>query len=364
MKNIPKKLFITIFFLLVISPLIFSSIVGYYFVFNSNTSKQYKEEIVDYTINRLEPLSRELNETIKNASKDILFISQLSSVKELTTNNKSIATAKQDFASFLEKNRAYYKLQYVGKSGEEIVNMQYLNNQYEKTKLENVKNESYFKKILELNTNEIYISNIEFNSMDTATNSPTSIVKIGIPLTNKNNEKIGILALSLSTDELLNEIIEYSRDNEETVFLVDQQGNYLAYPDKLKAPSFYAREKLQNFFNEYPEFKKDISSSYNKGSLEQKDKIFVYQIIYPTISTPEIYRGSEKIWGKNSENNFYWILVSESSRSVASEHSANFQYISFVILVGGGAMVIILLVFCFILKFSGKFFQEMKKIKK
>jgi hypothetical protein len=360
--KISRKLIVEIFGLLIVSPFIFSSIVGYYLVFNQTVaSNNYAEDdIVDATLRRLEPLYNDLNSEIKDASKNIKFLSELSSIRNLVEGEKVESLVRKDFASFLDEDKTNYRLQYIDQSGEVVIDIESLGNgQFKDFESRNVKNQSYFEKISQLENGEMYTSNVEFDADNTSL-SPYPFIRIGIPLINTLGEKRGMLVLSMPTDYLFDEIGKYSR-SEESVFLVNQKGDYLANQDKSKEV-YFSYGTAPNLFTEYPEIEKSISADSDRATIKYQNKLFVYRIIYPTISTSEVYKGSEKVWGKDSEKSFYWMLMSESSQSIKNQSDQLPAYLTFIMIVGGGSVLLIMLIFLVILKISGDFFREKTKI--
>jgi hypothetical protein len=355
--KISRKLIIGVFGLLIIAPFIFSSIVGYYFIFNQGiVSDTRAEDTIEATSRRLDLLYDELNSEIKIASKDIKFLSELSSIQALIEDDKKKALVKKDFLSYLNNDKTNYRLQYINQFGAAVVDIESLGkDQFREAESKNVKKQPYFEKILQLESGEMYISNVELDA-DGISLMPHSFIRIGIPITDTFGTKEGILMLSIPADSLFGEIGKCSRV-EESVFLVNQQGDYLAHQDKTKE-IYFSENKRSNLFNEYPQIKNNISIDFDRGVIKDKNNLFVYRIVYPTISLSEVYKGSEKVWGKNSEKSFYWILMSESSQAAASQESPLFTYLTFILVVGGGALLLIMLVFLIFLKISGSFFKE------
>ena len=99
------------------------------------------------------------------------------------------------------------------------------------------------------------------------------------------------------------------------------------------------------------------SSKYNRF-------LFSFRHIYPTTGSFEIYEGSKKIFGENSENNYFWVLISVSKKDNVKGflNQSKKDYLSSLLFSGFIVLIIVVLVFLVAFKNNkNKYFWDRKK---
>ncbi|MCH8945827.1 MAG: cache domain-containing protein [Nanoarchaeota archaeon] len=308
---------------------------------------------------------------------NLMFISDLSSLKKITSssnNNGILEDLENDFLNFLEENVVYYQLGYIDNEGNEVLKAEREDGVVElfsEENLENKKDEDYFSKTLNFERGEIFISQVvlnvdedgEIDNLGTEENPIyLPIIFYATPTFSESGEKTGVVFLSYEADFFLDDIRNSVREGE-TIFLINEEGYYLAHPDREKEFAFvFGRD--DNIYSDYPEISKEILLDYNKRRFETGNLIFTFRYIYPTETDFGIHKGSEKIFGKNPEESYFWVLVSVSEKEKMNETIRELKtgYIYFLLFSGLVVLIIIFLIFVAVFRcFDNKDSKEKKR---
>ena len=372
-KFVGRKPLIGIILLLFLILLVFLITDGY---FNLDRDiKIYSADAVDIIDQRMKSLLSEVNIFPQYVGDDLVFLSRLSSLKKVISSKESnedvMGDLENDFLEFLRESTAYYQLGYIDKEGNEIVKAEYDGKIYKiipKEELESKKDADYFSKTFDFNEEEVFISQIYLNTKNgeienrgTAENPEyVPVILSAVPVF-INGEKTGVIFLSFYADYFLDDIRNFQRPGE-GIFLIDEEGYYLAHPNKeIEFAFVFGRDN--NIYNDYPELSKEIMSDYTKRSFETDDLIFSFKYIYPTAGDFGVHKGSEKVFGENPEESYFWILVSVSDKDEINDTIKELRsgYIYFLLFSGLVVLIIIFLIFVAVFKcFDGKAFKGKK----
>jgi len=335
-----------------------------YFTLNRDV-KIYSADAVDIIDQRMDSLLSEVNVFPQYVGDDLMFLSELSSFKKVTSFSENtdeiLKDLENDFLNFLKESSAYYQLGYIDKEGNEILEAEREGGVVEiisKENLKNKKDEDYFSKTLNFDKGEIFISQIELNVEDgEIDNFGTEenpiylpIIFYAIPTFSESGERTGVVFLSYEADNFLDDIRNSAREGE-TIFLTNEEGYYLAHPNSKKefAPIF---GRDDNIYSDYPEISKRILLDYNNRRFETDDLIFSFKYIYPTAGNFGVHKGSEKIFGENPEESYFWVLVSVSDKDEINKTIGGLRsdYIYFLLFSGLIVFIIVLLIFVAVFK--------------
>ena len=323
----------------------------------ANNAQMYAADTREYLDERANTLFFEINGFPRGAGYDLLFLRGLSSLKEVMIAQNGVASDKvkknleQDFARFMNENKAYSQLRYIDRTGREAVKVTFNGTDYAAapgSELQLV-DAPLARQMAALDDGEIYISPLSLNNRS---NSAQGIPNIGLPVMSYSvlvfddkSERQGILVMTVDANYFLDDIRRAKREGE-TVFLINSKGYYLAHPDREKEFGL-ATGKNITIYDDYPrEIADTLLHDTERRTVENDEYIFTYRDIYPTIGNSEVYKGSEKIYGKNSEKEYYWVLVTVSDKkslngAVEDLQRANIMTLTFA---GGILLVIIILV--------------------
>lgn len=364
-KFLNRKFVFSLICILFITLFIFLAIQGY---FNLKIHiKNYRANSLDLIDQRIKSLLFEINNFPGSAGSDILFLSELSCMfgaanfVDIELRKQTIKDIEEDFLLFLRANSAYYQLRYIDETGMEIIRADFDGSKYNvisEQMLQDKLDRYYFNETMKLNEREIFVSpldlNIEGGEIENrgTKNNPiyVPVIRYAIPLFDDKEIRKGILISNIYADYFLEDIRRAQREGE-IVFLINNEGYYLAHPNKSKEFAFMFESKEDNFLNDYPEIKKEFLLDFTKRRFESNDLIFTFRYIYPTATSFEIYEGSKQIFGKNPEDKYYWILVSISDKEIINKMNYSLRNSYFFYLLFSGLIILIIFVLVFYINF-------------
>ena len=324
------------------------------------------KELFDTIDQRIKFIILEINDFPKSAGNEILFLSRLSciaGVSQLSDGGaKEVAMrdSQKDFLTFLKENNAYYQLIYVDENGKEVIKATAnLDNTYSlasKDELRDISSEYLFKKTTALENKEIFVSPLTLNTDNGRVenvgtlNSPkyVPVIKYATRIFDDDGKSLGMIILSVDANYFLEDIRRSQRDGEK-VFLINNDGYYLANYEEEKEFSFMFSDRDYSIYEDYPFLSSDVLEDSDNRRLEIDGVIFTFRHIYPTATSFEVHEGSQQVFGDNPEEEYYWILVSVSDRNILNSATDGFkENYRFSLLFSGLIIILIMLLLLFI----------------
>lgn len=297
---------------------VFSVVHGYFLT--KNTIAIETANALDSIDERMESLSLAINLIPRGTGNDVLFLSNLTSLTHLIASEsktqEEYAALENDFRAFLEENTIYDTIEYRDVTGAFVAGASFegVDASVTRTPLgEDVSNvpREHLDRIPLLHSGEVYISPITLMHHKDS-NSYKPMLYYGTPII-EGSEMKGMVLARVYADYFLDDIRHASKD-EETIFLVDTSGQYLAHSDRSKEYGMVTGSGA-SLFRDYPEVSEHVFSHEQERHLKRQDDIVTVRYIHPTISSFEVYRGSEKIFGQTPEAHYFWVLISVSDTS-------------------------------------------------
>lgn len=337
--------------------ILFAFLIIYGFLNLDRDTKIHAAEVKYMIDQRMDSLLYEMNIFPQGIGDDLLFLSELSSLKKVGSSvgesrDKAIRDLENDFFKFLKRSTAYYQLRYIDERGEEIVRAEFDGNNYKlisKDKLQNKKERNYFDEAVKLNKGEIYISQLDLNvEKGVIENKGTEknpvyvpVIRVATPVFS-DKELRGIVIFNIYADYFLDNIRRGYREGER-VFLINRAGYYLAHPNREKEFAFMF-DGEDNFYDDFPEVSKEMLLDLNKRRFESNELIFTFKYIYPTAGGAGIY--------SDLGGDYSWILVTISEKDEINNTLSKLEngYLYFLLFSGLVILSIIVLVFVLVFK--------------
>lgn len=362
-----KTILITVFILLGLLLVYFSfNLYGIYTVNRDN----YVSDNIDAIKQRMDSLFLEINDFPRDEGDDILYLGKMNSLnKFINADEGNLVSLKKnvedDFYVFMEVSPVYYQLRYIDESGLEIVRINRVDDDIFITPEKDLKNKReryYFEKAMELDREEIYVSSLDLNiennvieNRGTAENPEyVPVIRYAMPVFNTEEERKGIIVFNVYADYFLEDVRRLRGSGEET-FLIDNNGYYLAHPNKSKEFSFMFGGEY-SISSDYGRIGNEIIKGFDKRFFENDEYVFTFRHLYPTIGTFEIYKGSKKILGEDPAREYYWVLISVSEKEKLNVNIVNMRtdFVRF-FLVSVFIIFIIIILLLIILVMNGDF---------
>lgn len=296
----------------------------------------YEANILDSIDQRLFSIFFEVNSFPSSFKNDVLFLSKSSILERFVNDEKNQANLESlriYFFDFARSNPAYSQVRYIDEEGDEIIRIDFDGVEHtvvQEDKLQNKIDRYYFDETLNVGAGNIFISKLDLN----VENKKIEVKKIGddsffvpmirysTPIFDRTGKFRGIVILNVYADYFLESVRSAQREGEEVV-LIDNEGYYLAHPNRSKEYGFMFGDASENFYEDYPNISKEVLLDPRKRGLEFGDLIFSFRQIYPISSSFESFRKTSQ--ANNFSEEYSWVLVSVSNREIISQIFKDFE---------------------------------------
>ena len=312
---------------------------------------------LDMIDQRMQNVTTRINSFPSSAADEILVLSRFSCFKEYIGASKAEKEKiswriEHDFLEFLKQSPAYYQLRYIDENGQELVRVDHDGEGdykvIQKDKLQNKKDRYYFQEAMQLKEGGVFISQLDLNIENgQIENRGTKefpvhvpVIRYAIGVFDASGNRKGIVVANIYANYFLDDIRDMQR-NKDAVVLINQDGYYLAHPDKEKEYGFMLGNDY-NFFTDYPDVANKIFSDKENVRAITDEWIATYKYINPQETSFEIFQGA-----RDKVDDYYWILIDLTpKKDVYKSFSAYLSnYLSFILLNFGFLLIIISLVY-------------------
>lgn len=335
--------------------------------FYIQTSENYRIDNIDEIKGRMNTLFYEINDFPEDKGNDMLYLSKLDDLHKLVNSDvvsESLrGSVENDFFVFMEVNPVYYQLRYIDETGQEIAMVHRMNGELSVAGddvLENKRTRFYFKETMTLEKDEVYISPLDLNVEERVIENRGTkenpeyvpVIRYAMPLFNDAGARKGILIFNVYADLFLEDVRRMASEGEIS-FLVNNDGYYLAHPDRSKEYSFMF-DGSESISSDYGVIGNEIINDFDNSYLENDEYVFTFRHLYPALGTFETYQGAKRLLGENPEKEYYWTLVSVSDKAELNVNVVNMK-IDFVrfFLVSALIIVVMIILLLIILAVNG-----------
>lgn len=331
--------------LLILCGVLLALIVGHTVLSSRELSRTYWATSVDMIDQRLNSIIGEINTFPRAAGNDMVFLSSLSSLKETDLDN-----LEKDFLAFLSENTAYYQLAFVDQSGKDQILAEFDGQNYTATRNvpQNLYSLEWIENMSRLGKGEVFISQIKLTTIN---GKDAPIIVYAAPVYTSEQDKKGLIVGSVYANYFLDDIREANRDGE-IVFLIDNQGNYLAHADRAREFGHLLGSD-KHFQKDYPDVAEQILSDPEKRVIMSNTQVFSMRAIYPTKGSFALFKGAEKI-EENSKNSYFWILISVTDKKYLQNSTQDLMNSTIIFTLFSIAALLGIIAVGYILAFRGR----------
>lgn len=196
----------------------------------------------------------EIKNFVNNSTDDLMVISNTPPIQGIIrakdnggidpmTRDKTeywYARLEQIFSAFLQNHPEYFQMRYIDEKGNEIVRADSDGKTVKiipKAELQSKAQYPYFTETIKLNQNDIYYSEINLNREQGRIEVPhTPVFRIATPVYDSKKQVRGIVIINLYARYIFSNVI--STAGEIRKYIINQDGYFLAHPDKSKEFGF------------------------------------------------------------------------------------------------------------------------------
>ena len=226
-------------------------------------------------------------------------------------------TLENIFFLFCAEKGIYDQVRLIDNTGKEILRVNYNNGDpfmVPENQLQIKKNRYYFRDVIDLNQNEIYISPFDLNIENGELEKPIKpMIRIGTPITNDKQGKEGIVVLNYLGDRLFEKINAYKEDFMGNLSIVNSDGYWLNGSDSEFLWGFMFPDKKDISYAKYFENEWKSISSSDYGSIRSKNGLINHITIYPadvgwhsSDGSPFAYQSSTIHF---ADKDYYWKAI-------------------------------------------------------
>jgi len=227
-----------------------------------------EEYLIEYRINRL--------------TSDLNFI--YDTLKQHFQKEDDYRHIEELWLAYSDTRRVFDQIRYLDAEGNEIVRVDYAPDGafvMPKDQLQNKKDRYYFQQTINLNENQIYISNLDLNMEKGAIEMPINpVIRFARPFFDESGVKQGIVILNYYASDILTMIESVGSSSFGEVFFLNKDGYWLYHSnDSYTEWAFsYNPDSTVNFKNYYPKEWGMISAG-GTGTMTTDNGYFCYAAI-------------------------------------------------------------------------------------
>lgn len=244
---------------------------------------------------------------LTSVGRNTVFFADLSSLDDFELDE-----VEHDFFNFMKGNEAYYQIRYIDETGQEKVRVDFDGNEIFPVPLEDLQykgDREYFIETSKLSKGELYISPLDLNKEGGVLENRGTlenpiyvpVIRYSTPVYDVNSTFRGIVISNIYADYFLENIRNLGE--REQVYLVNQNGDYLANADRTKEYTFDL-DTDSNFFTDFGLGEGFFKAHFDERYVEVEDKIYLLRFYVPDESLYQAYLAKEKL-----EIERYWVFV-------------------------------------------------------
>lgn len=195
---------------------------------NDKRYSLHNEQVIVELIEKL------LNDSFNNMTSDALMLSY--TAKQLALDNNNTATLSEYFTELSKNDGNYEQIRFIDVQGFERIRINNIANNIFSVDKQNLQNKSkryYFQKTMQLKQGNVYISPMDLNIEAGKIQQPFNpTIRIGIPVFNKQEQKIGAIILNYKGRKLINRLLHISPNFIEHLYILNPEGVAIIQPVK------------------------------------------------------------------------------------------------------------------------------------
>lgn len=245
-----KKLYKDLTYWLIPCWLVIFIIMTIHYSLNITKDKQYSLHNEQVIVELIEKL---LNDSFNSMTSDALMLSY--TAKQLTLNNDSYLPLTHYFAELSKNDDNYEQIRFIDMQGYERIRINNIANKIYTVDSQNLQNKSkryYFQKTMQLSQGNVYISPMDLNIEAGQIQQPLNpTIRIGVPVFNAQDEKIGAIILNYKGRKLINRLLHISPNFIEHLYILNAEGVAIIQPVKAVPSQPAAPNKLSAVTQEF-----------------------------------------------------------------------------------------------------------------
>ncbi|MCJ8351439.1 PAS domain S-box protein [Moritella sp.] len=209
---------------------------------NIAKDKQYalhNEQVIVELIEKL------LNESLNSMTSDALMLSYIA--KQISIDHSNTAPLTNYFIELSKNDDNYEQIRFIDIQGYERIRVNNISNKIYTVDSQDLQNKSkryYFQKTMQLSQGNVYISPMDLNIEAGQIQQPLNpTIRIGVPVFNVQDEKIGAIILNYKGRKLINRLLHISPNFIEHLYILNAEGVAIIQPVKSALSTLTSKNK-------------------------------------------------------------------------------------------------------------------------
>lgn len=223
---------------------------------------------------------------IKAITTNLFILSSHSAFKELYWQPGDFTIIRElarDFKIFAKHHGVFDQVRYISVDGKEVIRVNY-NNGYPTAvpdrKLQDKSSRYYFKDAIKLNRKAVFLSPLDLNVENGKIEQPIKpMLRIGTPVFDPRNEKMGLLLFNYYGQHLLDNYAEAVAPIKKYAYLLNKEGYFLFNKDQDKNWGFMLGHNAR-FQDEHPDVWEIISKGKD-GQFFLNEGLYTFKTVHP-----------------------------------------------------------------------------------
>ena len=234
-----------------------------------------------------------------------------------------------EFSVFAEKKALYDQIRFLDVNGMEIVRVNYIDGQSQLVSdvaLQNKSSRYYFREAFALGRDKLYLSPLDLNVEEGSIEFPLKpVMRFATPLFDKFGRKKGVVVLNYFGERLIENFTHAAANIADHIELTNSAGYWLSHPNPDDEWGFMlGNDKLMP--KRYPTAWQRIAAE-SSGQFEDKDGLFTFATIYPTMVALETADPQAKDNNRLVGADSFWKIVSRVTPKTLSTSLTEFLHI-------------------------------------
>lgn len=251
-----------------------------------------------------------ISENLTSCIADLVFLNDLLQLKKpdnlfLISNDETgqVRNLSEEYQAFSLQRGSYDQVKIISLDGSEVVkianeagNIRIVSSQEFQDKQEQYD----YLETIRLNKGEVYLSPWDANYEK----SDKPVVRIGMPIFSRTNEKIGAIMIYYRGDIILSKFKDVTDDRFRAAMLLNSEGYWLTSLE----PEFIVPDKQNQTFAKWNPEVWEIIKNKESGQVDNKDGLYTFTTVYP-FKTQNLYGRSQTVTNTASIDTYYWKAV-------------------------------------------------------
>ena len=215
---------------------------------------------------------------------DLMYIESSWVMQEFFADSTRRTALEKEMLVFSEKERIYDQIRFIDIEGDEIVRINYQGGKpaaVGERDLQNKKDRYYFKKSVELEKNQVYVSLMDLNVENGSIEIPIKpMIRFAVPSFDSNGQKRGVVILNYLAQDILSDYEDTISKSMGRSFLLDDMGYWVASYDREKMWGFMYEDKTDVSFSNEFKAEWDTIGSRESGQFYSEKGFFTFDTVY------------------------------------------------------------------------------------